>query len=228
MTIATREKTFNVLLARTLADGLPDSSYVGVMGKDAKVASDSSLSEISDTVADNLKRRRSERGLSLSELASRSGVSRAMIHQIERRQSAPTINVLWKLSTALDLPFSALLEQPAMCSVQVLKANRSWSLRSADGRFVSRALFPLDGPRNSELYELRLLPDTEEVAEAHAAGTRENLVVAEGQLIVRVQDETHTLEAGDAIVFTADVPHSYLNPSSSETRAFLMMTYVER
>lgn len=184
--------------------------------------------EISDVVADNVKRHRAERGLSLSDLAGRSGVSRAMIHQIERRQSAPTINVVWKLATALDLPFAALLERPHAPSAHVLKADRSWSLRSDDGRFVSRALFPLDGPRSAELYELTLFPGAREVAEPHAAGTRENLVVSSGQIVVTVEDARHELSSGDAIVFGADVAHSYLNEAEEEARAFLVMTYADR
>lgn len=191
-------------------------------------SAESRLPEIADVVADNLKRRRAEQGLSLSDLAARSGVSRAMIHQIERRQSAPTITVLWKLATALDLPFSALLEQPLENTVRVLRADRSWSLQSADGGFVSRALFPLDGPRNSELYELRLRPEAKEVAEAHAAGTRENIVVAKGQLTIQVEETIYQLSEGDAIVFAADVDHEYLNPGPGETQAYLMMTYIER
>ncbi|MBX2812179.1 MAG: XRE family transcriptional regulator [Myxococcales bacterium] len=200
------------------------------MGTEPKTPSDEArTSDIAHVVASNLKLRRAEQGLSLSELATKSGVSRAMIHQIERRQSAPTITVLWKLATALELPFSALLEQPTDSVVRVMKADRSWSLRSADGGFVSRALFPLDGPRNAELYELRLRPRAEEVAEAHAPGTRENLVVAQGQLTIKVEDRIYQLETSDAIVFGADVPHAYYNPSEDiETQVFLMMTYLER
>lgn len=181
--------------------------------------------EISDVVADNLKRHRADRGLSLSDLAGRSGVSRAMIHQIERRQSIPTINVVWKLATALDLPFAALLQKAATAHAQVLEAGRSWVLESSDGLFRTRALFPLDGPRNAELYELTLLPGASEEATPHSPGTRENLAVAAGTMTVRVDEEDHVLGPGDAIVFAADVPHAYSNASDGQTRAYLMMTY---
>ena len=184
--------------------------------------------DISDVVAENLKRHRTDQGLSLAELSARSGVSKAMIHQIERRQSAPTINVVWKLATALELPFAALLERAAAASPRVLRGDRSWSLRSADGLFQSRALFPLDGPRSAELYELTLEPGADERAEPHAAGTRENLAVAHGELTVWVDDEIHVLGPGDAIVFAADVPHAYLNPRDEPVRAYLMMTYGDR
>ena len=54
---------------------------------------------------------RVKRGLSLERLAKASGVSRAMLCQIELGQSAPTINILWKIARALDVPFSALISR---------------------------------------------------------------------------------------------------------------------
>ena len=64
--------------------------------------------DLAPVVGKNLKRLRTERGLSLERLAQSSGVSRAMLGQVELGQSAPTINVLWKMARALDVPFSAL------------------------------------------------------------------------------------------------------------------------
>lgn len=189
----------------------------------------SESAELSDVVAENLKRYRAERGLSLTELAHRSGVSRAMIHQIERRQSAPTINVVWKLATALSLPFAALLEGSLGEETVLVPKARRWAVASADGRFVSRALFPLDGAhRGAEMYELTLQPGADEKADPHAAGTKENLAIAQGELTVWVEDKAYALSEGDAILFSADVPHRYENRSELPVKAFLMMTYGER
>src|SRR5262245_16703899 len=114
--------------------------------------------DLGPTVGANLRRLRGERGLSLEKLANASGVSRAMLGQIELGQSTPTINVVWKIARALSLPFAALLSQPQAESVRVLQAARARVLRSRDGSFTSRALFPNDRPRNVEFYELRLAP----------------------------------------------------------------------
>jgi quercetin dioxygenase-like cupin family protein len=38
----------------------------------------------------------------------------------------------------------------------------------------------------------------------------------------------HKLGEGDAILFEADVPHSYSNPGASETLMYLVMTYADR
>ncbi|MGU1106710.1 MOSC domain-containing protein [Pseudomonas aeruginosa] len=68
----------------------------------------------------------------------------------------------------------------------------------------------------------------QEDAEAHAPGTQENLVVAQGVLEVRVNEERFLLATGDSILFYADQPHSYRNPADSEALAYLVMTYPER
>lgn len=181
--------------------------------------------DISSTVSDNLRRVRAERGLSLSQLSKASGVSRAMLNQIERNQSAPTISVLWKITTALELPFSALLGQADSARTLVMRAAKSWSLASRDGSFTSRALFPLEGPRQTEFYELRIQAGAEEASEPHPPGSKENLVVSQGALQVEVDGELHELTAGDAILFQADVPHRYVNPGPQAALAYLVITY---
>src|SRR5437763_16688885 len=74
-----------------------------------EVAHPNASTDLAPIVGKNLRRLRVQRGLSLERLAKASGVSRAMLGQVEPGQSAPTINVLWKISRSLAVPFSALL-----------------------------------------------------------------------------------------------------------------------
>ena len=176
----------------------------------------------------NLRRLRTRQGHSLERLAKLSGVSRAMLSQIETGKSAPTINLLWKISTALGVPFATLLDSQKIHGTVVLRRGDAKILASRDGKFTSRALFPFDGERKVEFYELRLAPRHIEHAEAHAAGTMENLVVARGKVEIRADREAPSILAeGDAIVFEADVPHSYRNLTDEEAIVYLVMTYIE-
>ena len=184
--------------------------------------------DLTPVVGGNLRRLRGQRGLSLERLSQLSGVSRAMLGQVELGQSAPTINVLWKISSALGVPFSALITARGAPGPHVLRAEQAKHLTSHDGAFSSRALFPFDEPRKVEFYELRLAGLAVEVAEPHSPGTVENLVVTSGALEIRVGDEHHRLAAGDAIQFEADVPHEYRNPGKQETVMYLVMTYTEQ
>ncbi|HEY8076430.1 MAG TPA: helix-turn-helix domain-containing protein [Labilithrix sp.] len=184
--------------------------------------------DLAPVVGANLRRLRLRRGLSLEKLAQKSGVSRAMLGQIELGQSAPTINVLWKIARALDVTFATLIQAREAGGTTVLRKAEAKVLTSQNGSFSSRALFPFDGPRRAEFYQLRLGARAKEKADAHAPGTLENLVVAHGQLELVIGSETHRLGEGDAIVFEADVPHSYVNAGSGECVMYLVMTYAEQ
>ena len=183
--------------------------------------------EIAPAVGANLRRLRSKRGLSLQRLAQRSGVSRAMLSQIELGQSAPTINLLWKIAHALGVTFSALITRGADVGPRVLSAASAKLLTNQHGTFSSRALFPFGEPRRHEFYELRLKVGGEERAEPHAPGTAENLVVTAGAVEISIASTRYRLHTGDAILFTADVPHAYRNLAEVEAVMYLVMTYAE-
>lgn len=184
---------------------------------------------IAATVAANLRRLRTARGWSLEELARVSGVSRAMLNQVETGKSVPTIATLWKIAQGLGVPFQRLLAAEGEPACSVLRRRDAKVLHNADGTFASRALFPFDaGPRSVEFYELTLAPGGGERAAPHAPGTREQLVVVRGRLVVAVDGQEHALGPRDAIAFRADVPHAYRNPDARRpTLAYLVMTYAE-
>jgi transcriptional regulator with XRE-family HTH domain len=183
--------------------------------------------DLAPIVGQNLRRLRVKRGLSLEKLSKLSGVSRAMLGQIELGQSAPTINVLWKISTALGVPFSGLIGQRQAGGVVVLRGESAKTLTNHAGTYSSRALFPFDEPRRVEFYELHLAPGGEERADAHAPGTVENLVISQGTVEIELEGARHVLGRGDAIVFEADAPHAYRNAGEGEAIMFLVMTYAE-
>jgi transcriptional regulator with XRE-family HTH domain len=184
-------------------------------------------SDLTPVVGTNLRRLRGQRGLSLERLSRLSGVSRAMLGQIELGQSAPTINVLWKIASALGVPFSGLISARQEGGLHVLRAEQAKLLTSHDGTFASRALFPFDEPRRVEFYQLTLKPGAAEKADAHNPGTTENLVVARGSVEIEVGGRVEALRQGDAIVFEADVPHVYRSTSADETVMYLVMTYAD-
>lgn len=184
--------------------------------------------ELPAIVGRNLRNLRIKRGHSLERLAKLSGVSRAMLGQIETGKSAPTISLLWKVATALGVPFSNLLVAEAAAGTVLLRSEDAKILSSKDGRFTTRALFPFSAERKVEFYELRIAPHHRENAEAHAPGTRENLVLVHGAVEISVQGSRPVaLSQGDAIVFDADVPHAYRNLGPTDAVLYLVMTYVE-
>jgi len=193
----------------------------------AKSTDDSDGADLAPVVGANLRRLRQQHALSLEGLAQQSGVSRAMLGQIELGQSAPTINVLWKIARALGVTFSTLISVRGESGPKVLRRADAKLLGSRDARFTTRALFPVDAPRRVEFYELCLQPKSVEQAEPHAPGTVENLVVTKGAVDIELRGARHSLATGDAILFEADSPHAYRNDGNTEAVMYLVMTYAD-
>lgn len=185
--------------------------------------------ELDALVGTNLKAERTARGLSLDELAREAGVSRTLLGQVELGRTMPSIGVIWKIAQALGVPFSTLLASSApRVGTTVTHRDKAKKLTSADGRFSSRALYPLGDGHAAEFYELWMAPHSREDAEPHRPGTRENLIVVSGKLELQVAGEVHHLERGDCVNFSADQPHSYINRSAEECWMYLVMNYAGR
>jgi transcriptional regulator with XRE-family HTH domain len=185
---------------------------------------DVGAAEVAKKVALNLRERRKVRGMSLDELAGRSGVSRAALSQIETLKSNPTLGVLWKIAVGLEIPFSELLGESAG-TVNLLRRTDSQVLRSADGKMESRPVTPAGISRWLEMYELRLQGRATHASEAHAPGTQELIVVLSGLLRMHVGTDKYDLAPGDSLAFPADRSHAYENPSGGEARYHNVIIY---
>jgi quercetin dioxygenase-like cupin family protein len=62
-----------------------------------------------------------------------------------------------------------------------------------------------------ELWDVRMEPGDGYASEAHPSGTRELLLVIEGELTLELDGVPHRVGAGDAVAFVADRPHAYRN-----------------
>lgn len=186
---------------------------------------DAPLPELDSVIANNLRELRSARQLSLDQAARLTGLSRTLLGQIELGTVTPSVGVVWRIARAFDVHFATLLADKRSTTTALLRKASAKRLISADGRFSSRALFPFGDSGKVEFYELWLAGHSREDAEAHQPGTRENLVVTRGKLVIEFGGATHELSEGDAIVFGADVAHSYRNPQSEECWMHLVMSY---
>lgn len=188
-------------------------------------ASKSSPPAAEPNVGENLRVLRLERGLTLTELAERSGVSKAMLNQIESGKSSPTIALGWKIANGLGVPFGTLLGESEPGDFVVHRDADITTFYSENRSLCSRALFPPGDTRAAEMYELTLAPGGEEQASQHAVGTREQIYVTAGQFVVETSGRKAQLEAGDLIFFRADRKHRYFNPGKKPARGILIMRY---
>ncbi len=152
---------------------------------------------------------------------------RVALEGVTAGQNEPTAKTLPSDSHALEIPLTARSSGEGSRDSIVLRAAQARKLTNHDGTFASRALFPIEGKRRVEFYELRIAPHGEEKADAHPLGAVENLVVNQGSVEIEVSGQRHALGSGDAITFEADGPHVYRNTSGQEAIMYLVMTYAD-
>ena len=186
---------------------------------------DGAPTKLSIIVGENLRQLRRKNGLSLEQLGSLSGVSRAMLGQIETGKSAPTINLLGRIAEALKVSVPSLISNPGAGGTIIVPRDRATIVTSSEGGFVSRALFPWGDPQSVEIYEVTVSAQHRETFAAQPAGAKKNLVILTGSLeIVVGEDSPARLLEGDAILFNADTPHHFRNPGDDVAKAFLVVT----
>lgn len=184
--------------------------------------------KLSIIVGENLRHLRRKHGLSLEQLSHISGVSRAMLGQIETGKSAPTINLLGRIAEALKVSVASLIANPGSGGTVIVPRDRATIVTSNEGGFVSRALFPWGDPQSVEIYEVVLGAHRNEHFAPLPAGSKKSLVVVSGDLEVTVgEDSPARLANGDAILFNADAPHQFHNPTEADAKAFLVVTSLE-
>ena len=111
--------------------------------------------EINAIIAENLKRLRLERNQSLGQLAKSCGVSKVMLSQIEKGDTNPTINTVWKIAKGLKVPYTALLEQQKS-SMQVLQKIHTEIQASDNQHYRIYCYYPNSASRDFELFSNRI------------------------------------------------------------------------
>lgn len=154
-------------------------------------------------------------GLSLRDLATRSGVSAPMLSQVERGDTSPTLQVAAKIAAGLDLRLSQLLRLDEAGSVTVVRADARRQGGGAAGHSFE-VLTPAMPGQRLELSRHELAPGavTGESGDPpmHEAGSREISLVQAGSVVLEIDGEEHALGAGDTVTFDADLPHRFRNP----------------
>jgi transcriptional regulator with XRE-family HTH domain len=163
-------------------------------------------------------------GLSLRDLAERSGVSAPMLSQVERGETSPTLHVAARIAAGLDLRLSQLLRLDEAGGLTIVrKRERRRGGNGRHGHTYEILSPPMPGQR-AEVSRHRLVAGGVTGGPGdppmHEPGSRETAIVETGRLVLVLDADRHELEAGDCVTFDADLPHHFENPGK-EVAAFL-------
>lgn len=175
-------------------------------------------------LGEKLKNIRNKMGLSLSEVSSKTGVSKTMLSQIERSESVPTLSTVWKIANGLKIKFETLLDYTSK-EYDVKCIENMTPLRDNDDRFLVYCIFPFSPITGFECFYGILKPGAHYPAVDHRNSTREYLVISQGEIDLTVGSNTYHLKAGSAIDFDPREDHTYINKGEVDATAHFIITY---
>lgn len=165
---------------------------------------------LSHNIAENLKRLRNSKGISLDVVSEQTGVSKSMLHQIEKGSANPSINVLGKIASGLRIEFSDLISSPPMDTC-IVKIDEVIPTKEITGQYTVKTCFPFEDNRKVEIYRIDIEPGGVYVSGGHGEKTREYISVLNGELVIEVEGKEHNVTREDVFRFDSEHTHKYIN-----------------
>ncbi|KEZ47107.1 helix-turn-helix domain-containing protein [Metabacillus indicus] len=182
------------------------------------------MKSLQEQIGYNLKSIRKMRQYSLDQLSGVTGVSKGMLAQIEKGQSSPTVNTLWKIANGLGVSFSSLVEEETS-GISIVRREEKAALQDVNDKYHVFPYFPYDQQKKFEVFLLELLPGCRHVSQQHLSGAEEYMFVSEGEMAVSIGDDYYELVKGDSMKFTANREHVYENKTEAVSSCFLLIYY---
>ncbi len=175
---------------------------------------------------DEIRHRRQEMGLTMSDLSAASGVSRGMVADVENGKKSPTLRTLYLLAKGLECSVSELLGVAAPARMSVLRAADQQVYVDPASGVERRLLSPALVARGMQLLMFRIPPGAVLGEYPPDSPTvLKHVTVVRGRIVVRVGEEEYELAAGDSLSWVSDVAHAGWNPGDEWAEVLHMMSY---
>ncbi|MGD8163099.1 helix-turn-helix domain-containing protein [Pantoea sp. FN0307] len=194
------------------------------MTNKVNITTDADAARVNEAVSAHIKLYRSQNKMSLDELSRRSGVSKGMLVEIEGCRANPSIALLCRLASAMNVSVADFVNVAGRPAVHLIGASEIPVLWKGEKGGSARLLAGTSGPDMIELWEWVLYPGETFESPGHPEGTSELLYVSSGTLTLVVSDTTYVISSGGAAVARTDAPHAYMN-SGTEVTMFTMTVH---
>lgn len=169
-------------------------------------------------LGERLRALRRDRGLSIAQLAERTGLTKGFLSQLERDLTSVSLSALARICSALDVRFGDVLDGPAMGAVIRRESAIRWT---EVGNHDDVVLSPPEEQRLN-LIESRIPPGVGAGDDVYTFPADVELIyVLAGALELKLGDEVMTLTAGETFTYSPRDPHVWRNPSESDETVVL-------
>ncbi len=183
----------------TLATGRNDPAHMR--------ASENALER---AIGRQVKRYRRELGLTITDMCTRTGLSAGMVSKIENGNTSPSLATLRSVSTALNVPVTALFREfEEQRDATFVKAGQGLAIErhgTRAGHQYQLLGHSVHSDVSVEPYLITLKKESEVFPIFQHAGV-EFIYVLQGSMIYRHLNATYSLTPGDSLFFDSDAPH---------------------
>lgn len=182
------------------------------------------MEKLNYIIAENLKRLREEKALSLKDVSMLTDVSKSMLGQIERCEVNPTVSTVWKIANGLKISFTQFMSMPE-ADFEIVDKSQVPPLVEDGGKIRIFPVFPFDSTTRFETYSMEIEESGYLSSEAHQQGTQEFITVFSGELTININGEDFVVAMGNSIRFKADSPHIYKNTDDTICSLSMVIYY---
>jgi transcriptional regulator with XRE-family HTH domain len=170
-----------------------------------------------------IKDLRLKRKYTLQDLSDKTGVSRAMISNIERAEKSPTLSVIVRVAQGFDISLSDLLGAETNISpVSIVRKEDRITFLDEKSGFRRDVLSPPGGQSNIELLQHAIPPGRSTgLLPRYTYVTHKYIVVLRGNLTLNLNENRYEVGEGDTLYFEIRAPYSFEN-HGSETVNYLI------
>lgn len=161
-----------------------------------------------DVIAASLRRERAQLGLSLSEVAKRAGIAKSTLSQLESGTGNPSVETLWALGVALDVPFSVLVDPPTPV-VRVIRSGEGPGVASEAADYMATLLASSPPGARRDIYLISAQPGEARLSDPHMPGVVEHVVLSSGRARIGPATEPVELAPGDYVAYPGDAAHVF-------------------
>lgn len=163
-----------------------------------------------EMIGSKIRSIRKEKGFTLENMATKTGLSKGLLSQVERGISQPSLDSLWKITKALESSMVHFFEEIDQKHVHLIRKHKRRQLIFPEST-GSVSLLSASGNTKLAMLEVRLQPG-ETVRDSFVQTEGEEcLTVIQGSVLVRVGEEEYLLEKGDSMCLASAQYHSVEN-----------------
>lgn len=177
-------------------------------------------------IGSKIRQLRKEKGLTLNEVAEKTGLSQGFLSQLERSKSSVTLQSISKISDALEVSRTYFFENDTREDSDTSETATERNVNLQRSNFFYQSL---KGNITNPIFEPMLavlLPDENRVQPSNHSG-QEFVYVLEGELTLIIEDETRVLKVGDNFHITSSMAHTWFNNTKDVVKLIYVFSNVQ-